>query len=50
MKFKRMLFHLKWLFKKRYQILFGYDPAIKNKENIVCMRYDKKHKKYKVIG
>ena len=45
----RILFHLKWLFKKRYEILFSFDPAIKNNENIVCMKHDKKYDKIKII-
>ena len=45
----KILFHLKWLFKKRYQIVFGFDPATKNKEYIVCMKHDRKYNKIKII-
>ena len=48
MKLKKLLFHIKWLFKKRYQIVFSIDPA--NRENIVAMKHDKKYNKFKVIG
>ena len=47
---RRFLFHIKWLFKKRYQIVFGYDPAIKDKKNFVCMKYDRKYNKFKMVG
>ena len=49
MKFKPLFFHLKWLFKKRYKIVSGCDPAIINRNNIVVMEYDRKYNRFKVI-
>ena len=45
----RILFHLKWLFKKRYMFMASCDPAIIDKDNIVIMRYDRKYRKYLVL-
>ena len=49
MEIKKLWFHVKWIFKKRYQIVFGYDSGIKGKDKIVCMRHDRKKNTFKVI-
>lgn len=50
MKIKKIWFHLKWLFKRRYEIVLGLDRAMKGEEYIVCMKHDKKYGKWRVIG
>lgn len=48
---KRVWFHVKWLFKKRYKIAVGYDPGnTYKKDNIVVVRYDRKYKTMEVIA
>ena len=50
---KKIWFHLKWFFKKRYLITVGVDFGSYNgidKINAVIMRYDRKKETFKVIG
>lgn len=48
-KIKKLYFHLKWIFKKRYSYHMSHDFASKDNQYTVFIKWDRKYNKLHVI-